>query len=741
MEADSMLKALKNSKPGLQRIDLLLSIAQFHIFKPGENQIDFDSAEVYIEKARELNALLKSSDASGYILTTESYLYREKGQREQSKKMVEEAIKLLETGTNKSYLGSAYYELSGYYAYWNVEELAPKILLVKKSLAAFQQAGNLKKIAQTLEMLGDLYVRQEKFHEGVETLKQALATYQAMKNPKVQGVYVLIGEAYLKLNDYGQALINLQIALKTAHKLNDTSMRLCQINYIMCSLYWQINRMEESLKYGYDALKTAIKYHDESSIFTTALATSVNLNTLNRPAAAVALLDSIPKTYLATLDTTRLAVLRMAYLRSYVNARELNKAQSFANSCLLVVNNMNLDYQIKLGIYRLVASCYLYKKQYSLARYYLMKNVEIQKEVHFEFALIEDAKIWYKLDSAEGNFKSAFNYFSFVKRKADSLLNESRIRQLQVLNVEYKTAMKDDSINLKDKDIALLTKENSLQQASLKQATLISYITVVGIALAFLITGLLYRQYRQKQKTNRKLQSQQREITQQNISLQHLLTEKEWLVKEIHHRVKNNLQTVMSLLNSQTAFVDNPFALSAIHDSQHRVHAMSLIHQKLYGSDNVSTIDMSIYIREMVSYLTECFDAGQRVRFEYNVPPLELDVSQAVPLGLILNEAITNALKYAFPDGGRGTIVISLSYVDASRYVLTIADNGIGIRAQSSTERPGSLGMSLMKGLSEDLDGSFSIENNNGTIITITFTYDRIMKRQNTLAIPSISNN
>ena len=105
----------------------------------------------------------------------------------------------------------------------------------------------------------------------------------------------------------------------------------------------------------------------------------------------------------------------------------------------------------------------------------------------------------------------------------------------------------------------------------------------------------------------------------------------------------------MSLLNSQSAYINNEPALTAIHDSQHRVHAMSLIHQKLYSSENVSSIDISLYIRELVSYLADSFNTGQRIRFEFDVEPLELDVSQAVPLGLILNEAITNSIKYAFP--------------------------------------------------------------------------------------------
>ena len=142
----------------------------------------------------------------------------------------------------------------------------------------------------------------------------------------------------------------------------------------------------------------------------------------------------------------------------------------------------------------------------------------------------------------------------------------------------------------------MLTQQNSLQQANLQQANLIKNVTIAGISLAFIIIGLLYRLYRQKQKSNKV-------ITQKNGQLQHFLTEKEWLLKEIHHRVKNNLQIVMSLLNSQSAYIDNEPALTAIHDSQHRVHAMSLIHQKLYNTENVSSIDISFYIRELVSYL------------------------------------------------------------------------------------------------------------------------------------------
>ncbi len=197
----------------------------------------------------------------------------------------------------------------------------------------------------------------------------------------------------------------------------------------------------------------------------------------------------------------------------------------------------------------------------------------------------------------------------------------------------------------------------------------------------------------------------------------------------------------MSLLNSQSAYIDNEPALTAIHDSQHRVHAMSLIHQKLYNSENVSSIDMSFYIRELATYLSDSFNTGQRIRFEYNIDPLEMDVSQAIPLGLILNEAITNSIKYAFPGDKEGIIAISLTNSGLHDYLLIISDNGIGMPVHFKDKKPGSLGMSLMDGLSEDLDGAFSIENNNGTVIKISFVHDVNVKRPDTLVGSFVTNN
>jgi two-component sensor histidine kinase len=220
-----------------------------------------------------------------------------------------------------------------------------------------------------------------------------------------------------------------------------------------------------------------------------------------------------------------------------------------------------------------------------------------------------------------------------------------------------------------------------------------------------------------------KLQEKYEEAIQKNQVLQQLLTEKECMLKEIHHRVKNNLQVVMSLLNSQADFLEDNVALSAIQESQHRVRVISLIHQKLYQSEGVARIPMHDYIGEVVAYLHKSYCLHHTVRFEVQVEPIELDVTQAVPLGLIINEVITNAFKYAFPDGRPGTVRLSLHRLAKTTYQFTIADNGVGLPSHYDPSQSPSLGMTLLHGFSSQLGGELTITNTSPSGLTIDLVF------------------
>ena len=338
----------------------------------------------------------------------------------------------------------------------------------------------------------------------------------------------------------------------------------------------------------------------------------------------------------------------------------------------------------------------------------------------------------FKIDSVFGNYVNAINHLNKFKNLDDSILADTRKKQTEDLKIQYETTEKDKDILLKVKDIDILTKEKKIQAASLREASTIRNIIILASTL---LISLLFARYKIKQKHNTELQTRQLEINNQNELLKHflsqqqkLLTEKEWLVKEIHHRVKNNLQIVVSLLNTQAEYLEEGDALIAIQESRHRMQVISLLHQKLYQVETSSVIDMQVYIREVISYLKESFKVINHLYFEQQIDSINLDISQAVPVGLILNEAITNCIKYAFPNNENGNITVSFTKEDDEHILLTIADNGVGITKAVDASPKKSLGMQLMQTLSEQLDGNMEIVNKNGIIIKVCFRPQAVEK-------------
>lgn len=233
--------------------------------------------------------------------------------------------------------------------------------------------------------------------------------------------------------------------------------------------------------------------------------------------------------------------------------------------------------------------------------------------------------------------------------------------------------------------------------------------------MLLIIAGLLFRQTVMRKKNNQI-------ISDKNKQLQHLVTEKEWLLKEVHHRVKNNLHTVVGLLESQAAHLQDD-ALKANEVSKHRIFAMSLIHQQLYKAENIKTVDMSVFLPELLDYLSDSFGTARKIQFQRDIAPIKLGVSQAIPVALIVNEAVTNAIKYAFTPGQPGIISITMNQ-SAEKINLIIADNGTGIDSTILKAGTSSMGLNLMKGLTGEMDGEINIVNENGTKITISFSAD-----------------
>jgi PAS domain S-box-containing protein len=200
------------------------------------------------------------------------------------------------------------------------------------------------------------------------------------------------------------------------------------------------------------------------------------------------------------------------------------------------------------------------------------------------------------------------------------------------------------------------------------------------------------------------------------------LREKEVLLREIHHRVKNNMQVISSLFNLQAGYIKDEEALRILKEGQTRIRSMALVHEKLYKSGDLSKIDLAGYIRSLLTHLFHAYlvDPSQ-VRLETELEDVPLDINTAMPCGLILNELISNALKHAFPSGRKGVLMIRLRRGENGAVELRIADNGVGFPKGLDFRRTDSLGMQIVNLLVGQLGGTIKLVVKNGTAFTVAF--------------------
>ena len=200
------------------------------------------------------------------------------------------------------------------------------------------------------------------------------------------------------------------------------------------------------------------------------------------------------------------------------------------------------------------------------------------------------------------------------------------------------------------------------------------------------------------------------------------LREKEVLLKEVHHRVKNNLQIVSSLLELQSDALDNAALLAQFRDSQDRIRSMALVHETLYQSQELARLDLARYIHTLSAQLVQSYNIDpQRISVRIQVDPIVLDMDQAIPCGLILNELLSNAFKYAFPQNRTGAVHVELHADTAQQAALVVRDNGIGFPDEIDFRHTESLGLQLVAMLTEQLQGTIALERADGTTFTLTF--------------------
>jgi PAS domain S-box-containing protein len=200
------------------------------------------------------------------------------------------------------------------------------------------------------------------------------------------------------------------------------------------------------------------------------------------------------------------------------------------------------------------------------------------------------------------------------------------------------------------------------------------------------------------------------------------LQEKDVLLKEVHHRVKNNMQVISSLLNLQSRRVKDPSVFEMFKESQRRIRSMALIHERLYQSSDLSRIEFSEYISNLATHLFHSYQVdASRIRLKLETEKVHLNINTAIPCGLIVNELVSNALKHAFPDGRNGQLEIDLKQVPGDGYVLQVIDDGVGFPEGLDFRKTETLGMQIISTLVEQIDGRLELNREKGSAFRLEF--------------------
>ena len=341
-----------------------------------------------------------------------------------------------------------------------------------------------------------------------------------------------------------------------------------------------------------------------------------------------------------------------------------------------------------------LANVYLKLHQYQKALSYAEKDLAVCKR----YKLLHNKQFAYEtlneIYQAMGDYQNAHRYLKYYTKLRDKLLNEDRNSAIAEMETKYETEKKEKEIVQVNLD-----KEKALSR-NRSQLVLIVVLSVVSL----LIIGFVLWAYFSKRKINKLLH-------EKNNLAQEIILQKELLMAEVHHRVKNNLQLITSIIDLQLKTIANETAVSNVKDIQKRVESIAVLHQFLYQSDNVEAVDIRQYIGELTAGIKKSFGTEmQAIELNLQVASLLLSVTTAVPLGLIINELVTNSFKHAFGERDAGMITIGLEYT-GDELILLVQDNGVGNEPVTESE---SFGLRMIRSLCRQLNAQWETDAENG---------------------------
>jgi two-component sensor histidine kinase/tetratricopeptide (TPR) repeat protein len=578
-----------------------------------------------------------------------------------------------------------------------------KSLNYGKQALLLAQAINFKEgVAAAFNNIGMSYYNEENFPEAIKNFKAAIQIREEASNKNyLAAYYINLGDAYRLQGNYADALKNFFSALKINEQNKDNDGIADTYNNIG-NVYFYQNNYSEALKNYFITLKIKEETGDKIGI----AASYQNIGSVfysqnNYSEALKNFLISL-KIYTQINNKEGIAFSNNNIGSVFNSQKKYNEALNNYFSSLKIFEEIGDKYETANSYYN-IGELYTEIKKIKDAENYLNTALLLSKEIGSKDLIKSVYEELAILDSTTGNCKAAFEHHKLYLLYRDSLNNEETQKKIIQTAMQYEFDKKEAATKSEnDKVILKLEDENKLH----KQQRL--------FFVGFIILSLILLFFAKRAFDNKKKYSEI--LSQEN-------EHKEILLQEVHHRVNNSLQMISSLLSIQADNTTNDEVREYLLKSENRVHAMSAMHELLFESNTKLEVDIRAYLLKVINFYANVLESKPNIKLETQIPEVTFHSKIALPLALIANELVTNAIKYGFPNNITGLIFISLSQNEGNKDVwkLKISDNGIGLPNAKNPEKENSLGLRLVNIMTRQIGGTLNITNQNGTCFEITF--------------------
>ncbi|WP_162127833.1 histidine kinase dimerization/phosphoacceptor domain -containing protein [Flavobacterium phycosphaerae] len=591
----------------------------------------------------------------------------------------------------------------------------------KEALVLSSKINFQKGVALAHTTFGKIYNGKGDFNVAITHITKAIAINKTLQVPEnLADSYFTLGQSYLFLNNYTSSLKNLNLALSGFEKLHKKA-KAARIYNNMAILYGKLDNAKEELRYYNMALKMLQNDHTAygqnlKNVVSTNIGNVYSGNKEYSKSNAI-----LEKNIEYVIKQNKVNGLGLIYLRmgaNYLGLKQFDKSLAYLNKaldCFRKISNKSGEGDALRGI----GKTYYAMNQLTKAETYTLQGLELSKQI----GELESVKFAYEIladiYSKSGKYKQAYENQVLFKKVSDAMFNEQISSKLTQIQMTHEFERKQAVLKAEQEKKDAILKKEALRQKRIKSIVLLTLLFVSVIALG------VYMNLKRYKKQKEIIESQKEVVEQQKEQIQDSLLEKETLLREIHHRVKNNLQIISSLLNMQSEEIQDEQVLASIQEGQSRVQAMSLIHQNLYQSEEIDKVDVENYLHQLVDYLAQMFVGNAKnIAVQIETSNIRFDFETAIPLGLIVNELVSNAFKYAFQTKENGTISIKIKAINEIDYELKVEDDGNALPEDLDITNSKSLGLKLVTLLSKQLRGNFTVEGKEGKTTFIVLFKD-----------------